>query len=312
MNERERVTLRYSYHGLKVDCPFPIAEWALFEIAREDTIADVSIVVDLTAHDEMSPAEDGTHRFFVKDAGWFTVMRGAKIVITPGQFPIARRTRAFLTGSAWGALLYQRGLLPVHASAVESDDGAFLFCGRRGSGKSTLAALLSERGYRLISDDLCCVHMKNEGLPMVYPSVPRFKLWDDAIHELGWDRSEPIQDLMRADKFHFIRPSARAMQPVAVRALYLLSWGKDGIERVKGLSALNRVFHAGTWRGDLLVAAGDPAEHFRKCANLVHQVSIQQFRRVRNLTSLRESTNLLVRHLSENKTHLGGIPHDSC
>ncbi|MEG8053162.1 hypothetical protein QP185_07710 [Sphingomonas aerolata] len=53
----------------------------------------------------------------------------------------------YLLGTALGALLHQRALLPLHCNAIVHDGKAFLFCGDSGAGKSTLAAVFEARGY---------------------------------------------------------------------------------------------------------------------------------------------------------------------
>lgn len=65
-----------------------------------------------------------------------------------GQFPPP------LYSTVTALLLAWRGLVPVHASAVEIDGRGYLICGASGAGKSTLAAALIAQGARLISDDL--------------------------------------------------------------------------------------------------------------------------------------------------------------
>src|SRR5579872_2437348 len=65
--------------------------------------------------------------------------------------------RVFLLGSVFGALLHQRGVLPLHGSAVEAAPGAVLLLGASVSGKSTLGAEFQRRGYRVLADDICSV-----------------------------------------------------------------------------------------------------------------------------------------------------------
>ena len=62
--------------------------------------------------------------------------------------------RAFLLGSVWAVLGWQRGLLPLHASSVTRGPDLHAFSGGPGAGKSTLAAALARHGYALFTDDL--------------------------------------------------------------------------------------------------------------------------------------------------------------
>ncbi len=92
-----------------------------------------------------------------------------------------RDVRLFLLGSAWAALVLQRGLLPLHASAVAGGGDVFGFTGLPASGKSTLAAGLSSRGWAFFADDVLVLD------PASFASGPRcwgckdLKLWPDAV-----------------------------------------------------------------------------------------------------------------------------------
>lgn len=58
------------------------------------------------------------------------------------------------TGAAMAFQLYARGLLVLHASAVQTGDVSVGFVGCSGMGKSTMAALLCSEGSSLITDDV--------------------------------------------------------------------------------------------------------------------------------------------------------------
>jgi hypothetical protein len=71
------------------------------------------------------------------------------IKASPSEF------QAYLLGSALAVACHQRGIIPLHCSAVDVRDGCVLFMGPSGAGKSTLAALPRERGHHVIADDVC-------------------------------------------------------------------------------------------------------------------------------------------------------------
>ena len=97
--------------------------------------------------------------------------------------------QVYLMGTAMGALLIQRSILPLHGSCVIGDDNkVILFTGVSGAGKSTTASVFLKKGWKLISDDITPV--KNiENKVIAYPSFPQQKLWEDAVLRLELDEN---------------------------------------------------------------------------------------------------------------------------
>ena len=69
----------------------------------------------------------------------YLVSDGNEIIVDPEPDADLSAIRLFLFGSAFGALLHQRGILPLHGSAIVTSRGAVVFAGVSGSGKSALA-----------------------------------------------------------------------------------------------------------------------------------------------------------------------------
>ena len=96
--------------------------------------------------------------------------------------------RLFLLGSVMGALLHQRGWLPLHGSAIRLPDGtAAIFMGPSGVGKSTLAAAFRRRGYAVAADDVSLIFTGADGSPLLQPAYPELKLWAEAAAKIGED-----------------------------------------------------------------------------------------------------------------------------
>jgi hypothetical protein len=66
-------------------------------------------------------------------------------------------------GALCAFVLYLRGAVVLHASAVEHDGAAIAFVGASGRGKSTTAALACSAGARLVTDDLLHVALPDDG-----------------------------------------------------------------------------------------------------------------------------------------------------
>jgi hypothetical protein len=129
----------------------------------------------------------GVFRLAVTGVAQYLVEEGSRISVEPVAGAAPEEIRLFLLGSAMGALLYQRGLFPLHGSAVETAWGAMIFVGEQGVGKSTLAAHFHRMGYRLLSDDVCAVAVGPEGL-QVLPALAQFRLCADT-NALGRQRA---------------------------------------------------------------------------------------------------------------------------
>lgn len=67
------------------------------------------------------------------------------------------------TGGMLAFQLYLRGLLVLHASAVDVGGASVAFTGHQGMGKSTMAAVLCAAGARLITDDVLRVDFNRAG-----------------------------------------------------------------------------------------------------------------------------------------------------
>jgi len=199
----------------------------------------------------------------------------------------------FLFGTAWGALCYQRGLLPLHASVVERDGVAYAFCGPSGAGKSTLITALLQRGARLISDDLCRCDPEGEHPPLVWPSLPRLKLWRQTLTTFEMSPDGLTQDLATEDKFLLPVKGELSPSPLPLRAVYLLEWGQLGLERLTGTRGLRRLVPAVTYRAAILEQMGRLESYWRQCVQLVRRAQVFRLSRPQEWDGLEASLDLL-------------------
>jgi hypothetical protein len=128
----------------------------------------------------------------------------------------------FLLGSVFGALLHQRGLLPLHASAIETRQGAVAFAGPVGFGKSTLAAVFHRRGYRILADDVCAVSLSVNGTPLVMPAYPQLNLWADALEKVGSTKENLRRTRVLTEKYGLPVSTQFSASSVPLYAVYEL------------------------------------------------------------------------------------------
>lgn len=98
-----------------------------------------------------------------------------------------------------------RGMVPLHASAVELNGKAWLLAGPGGAGKSTFAAELLGAGARLVGDDLSMLDPANDFTVM--RGRPAMRLHPASAARVAHDSREDVPDDPRGKIL--VRPSAR-------------------------------------------------------------------------------------------------------
>ena len=157
----------------------------------------------------------------IDSVGRFYIKQGREIVIE--RCPECSRDilRLYVLGSCFGALLHQRKLLPLHASAICHNGKAVLFTGRSKAGKSTTAHALVQKGYPLHTDDICVIGGEN-GQTLVYPGYPQMKMWADALDYHGLDTTSFKSLQYRTEKYAVPMLHRFNQEPVPLERIYIL------------------------------------------------------------------------------------------
>lgn len=140
----------------------------------------------------------------VEGVAKYLVSQGKDIRIDVAEQATHSDVEAYLLGSAFAALLQQRELLTLHASAIDTPKGAVLFMGPSGAGKSTLLSAMLARGYSMLSDDISAVDLRGGSPPLVLPAFPTLRVTKATLAALG-QKSTNLK-AMRADKEKFLMP----------------------------------------------------------------------------------------------------------
>ena len=147
--------------------------------------------------------------------------------------------RAFLLGSAWAVLGWQRGLLPLHASVVARGPDLHAFVGGPGAGKSTLAAALARHGYALFTDDVLFLDPASFDAGPLGHGHGALRLCRRSMALTGSRGDCPLRDKPGFPKWYAV-PVKSASRPAGrLRTLHFLSYRNDcRIERYTGGKAL--------------------------------------------------------------------------
>lgn len=267
-----------------LECP------ELPSVSVEEGIPDVTIRLLPPRADALESLENGYYavqpqvfRLAVPKVGQYRVEEGCRIFITPLPDVSAAELRLFLLGSAMGALLYQRGLFPLHGSAVETSWGAMVFVGAQGAGKSTLAAHFHRQGYRLLSDDVCAVAVAPDGFAIL-PAPAHVRLCADAYERLN---SQPGAHF-NVDKFVVPMGVGYCPHPVPLKAIHILADHESSAPEFELLRGFDRVQHLleNLYRPQYLKGQATQAELMRMAGTIAQKTTMAVITRRRDPETL--------------------------
>jgi len=279
-----RQRFRYRAYGFGIDSEIECPE--LFPDPNPTGEAEVSIrLLDARS----TPFERPEGRRFTVDAEHFQLTRsesaryrveeGKRVVVEPVEGADPEEIRLFLLGSTMGALLYQRGLFPLHGSAVDTPWGGMVFVGTQGIGKSTLASEFHRRGYRLLSDDICAVGMVDK-TATIFPALAQFRLCPDAYQRIG----SPEDARFNVDKFVVPMGDQYCIEQKPLRAVHILNWHDEDQPAFTALQGIGRIQHllGNLYRLQFLEGQATKSAHLQMAATIAQSASIISVSRKRD------------------------------
>jgi len=194
----------------------------------------------------------------VNDIADYEVSAGKFIRITLLKEHQMDAVRLYCLSNAFAAVLYQRGMIPLHASGVIVDGGIAMFLGSSGAGKSTLLLYLQSKGIPIFSDDVCVPSIDEASSDvLVRAAYPMIKCWLSTMDllQIGFEKKYRLQD--GVDKFGvFFHKDfdSRALPP---KFLFFLEKSENdegvSIQYITGIEVFSR-----------LVAQAYRGQHFRE------------------------------------------------
>lgn len=188
--------LRRAY-GLTIDSALPLRG---LQTVGETAEAVVDVVVERGRVEEV-PGNGSWHRFGPGRAclAWegtcaIAIESGRRVVVDAITADLDLVDQVLL-GPAMALLLQQRGLYPLHASAVQIGSTAVVFAGDSGAGKSSIGLALRQRGHRILADDIGALECRS-GTTSLWQGPGSIRSWPDALTSIGVapDAYEPLHD----------------------------------------------------------------------------------------------------------------------
>lgn len=235
----------------------------------------------------------------VPTIGRFLIGAGTTIDYAADPAATPADIAAFVGGSILGILLQQRGIVLLHASAIDVGGQAVLFSGVSGAGKSTLAAALGQRGYRQFADDQCVLSIDQAGRPWIASDGAAPRLWADTIDALALGEKRGIALRPTIEKYH-LTPSPAPQASLPFGAIYFLL--EDRPPHVAGISQLSlpdtaKTLFAEAYRPQLAIALDQRMAYFR-ASTAIAQTGRRAYRlaRPRQFDALPEVIDWLEAH----------------
>lgn len=237
--------------------------------------------------------------FYIRNVGLFFINAGAKVFILPAPDVSESLLRSYLVGTVMGILLYQQGLLVLHASAVDIRGDAVAFLGVSGEGKSSAAAAFQAANYDVMTDDVAPVVLGGSA-PVLIPGFPQIKLSQESAAVLDHD-FESLSLLASTSIKRGYRPHQTFSQtPLPLKHIYVLTSDREfetafSIERLSHQQAVVELSRHS--RPSTLFHKPD-VQHFLQCTNLAKICPVYGLKRPRDIALLPELVHHVENHLS--------------
>jgi hypothetical protein len=294
---------RYYSFGLQIESYMPLPELPRMNEHADPgtgtvtvTKADLSSLwIDCNPSSEYFAIKDNQVFIRVPDTAIFCIRNGDSIIVSPYEGFDENKIRLYILGTCMGVILLQNKIVPLHGSAIAINGKAYAILGQSGAGKSTLASILLDRGYQLLSDDLIPVTLSQDHTPIVMPSYPQQKMWQETIDHLGMSSShfQPLFD--RETKFAVPVASSFCSRPLPLAGVFELvkTESNASVEPIAGLVRFHTLLQH-TFRSFLIERLALMEWHFSTLAKFVNRIDMYQLQRPSSGFSAHELANYLL------------------
>lgn len=301
------IMYNYTAFGLSLASEIMLPELVKSDVVKHDVTIKLGKVPDSFENIIISKPSRiiGKNKLImdIPDIAKFFVESGSNITIEPYEDAKDEEIQLYLLGSCMGAILFQRGTLPLHGSCLNMQGQGILLTGISGAGKSTVtAALLSKGCGSMLTDDVAAVALSEDGCPIVYSSYPSQKLWEDALTRM--DKKVSVRRLNRLSKElnKYAVPNRESFHnhPVVLRRIYEIIpkvTTELRFEEVTGVEKLGVIIQ-NTYRRFFVRGFDCKEWHFRYCANIASNVTVCRIIRPQGRSMEQEIADQIVSQIN--------------
>jgi hypothetical protein len=230
----------------------------------------------------------------------FLVTMGNEITIErdPGSDDID--LSFFTINTPIGALLYQRGYLPMHASAIEINGGCVIFTGVSGVGKSTILASFHQHGYPVLADEICAISLSDTGVPFVNPGAAYTYLWRDVLDHFKKDASTLKHRQNNPEKYKVPIDERFYSMPLPLKRIYVLATKNTPgieIEEIKGKEKFLPI-KLNSYRQRIGTAISNPAASFLMHASIGKHTVVKQISRPHDIINIDHLREMIINDMN--------------
>ena len=277
------MTFDYMIFGYRVRSAFDLNAYAC-EFDEPEIIVENGQVScnneDLIEHGFYFSLVEDLIAFYVPDVGSYEIRNGNIITVEPDSGVPLQDLSVFILGSAFGFLMHQKKVYPLHGSTVDLGKRCITLVGHSGAGKSSLASGFVEKGYKLLTDDVSRIEYIDTDY-YVYPSYPSQKIWKDGAQHLALQYDPENRVMRQLDKYYINSRERFCDSPKPLVGIFEIVPSEVHTPRLVQLekSAVLNALISHSYLQEVIGGKTDVGAHLRFCSRLCESVPVYRIMR---------------------------------
>lgn len=293
----------YKIYGLNISSDIILPELLPLKGIDKETI-HVTITKGCISEYIHREIEKGITYCYNNEVIWFVIEKiaiyyisdGCRIIIQPYENVNMDDLKAFLLGSAFGALLIQRNMIAIHGGTIVVNNKAIIITGTTGAGKSTLTTAFRLNGSLFMADDVSVIKVAEGEELQVCPAYPQQKLCRDSAERLGYIcKGLKLIDHER-DKYAVpIQSEEFVNKPVDLGAIYELTVGdtqKAEIVQITGIEKM-KLLYGNIFRIGFTKETGLSALYYKNYIQIAKKATVYRITRPKNQFSVQQQMDFI-------------------